>query len=158
MVWCVVCGVVCGIENIYKLITERDQANLIIPRAGGETFRIDNQPTVRRASMISLAQDFLLWENDTKLSTLWRQTVFQWSDISRKLEFLFVISWWLHIKDCFWLGEWLVGVFVLSWSWIQCLLSSQFNVQEMSNFTLTDRYNAIIRINVMVQKSCHKWG
>ena len=60
MVWCVVCGVVCGIENIYKLITERDQANLIIPRAGGETFRIDNQPTVRRASMISLAQDFLL--------------------------------------------------------------------------------------------------
>ena len=43
--WRLCCGVVCGIENIYKVITERgDQANLIIPTpSGGETFKIDNQ-------------------------------------------------------------------------------------------------------------------
>ena len=30
--------VVCGIQNIYKVITEQDRANLIMPSSGGETF------------------------------------------------------------------------------------------------------------------------
>ena len=52
-------------------------------------------------------------------------------------------------------------------SWLDCLpchdlgfnvslvLSLMLKHQEMSNFTLTDRYNAIIRINCRILRSHH---